>query len=150
MSLVDQIQSDIKTALKEKDEKASLVLRSLSAAFKNKEIELGKREEGLSDVEVEAIILSEIKKRKEARQQYEKGGRSDLVEEEMAEEKILEKYAPEQMSEDKLEKIIDDIIEKTEAAGMQDIGKVMKEVMAQVGNNADGSLVSLLVRKKLQ
>ena len=150
MSLKDRIQTDLKTAMKERDENTSLVLRSLVSSFKNKEIELGKREEGLNDEEMEKIIVGEIKKRKEAEEQYKKGDREELATQEANEAKILQKYAPEQMPQDKLEKIIDDIIEKTEASGMQDIGKVMKEVMVQVGNKADGSLVSSLVRKKLQ
>lgn len=150
MSLKDQIQSDLKTAMKERDDDTSLVLRSLIAAFRNKEIEMGKREEGLSEEDMEKIVMSEIKKRKEAEEQYSNAGREELAAQETAEAEVLQKYAPEQISEGELERIIDDIIDKTEAAGMQDIGKVMKEVMLQVGNKANGSLVSSLVRKKLQ
>lgn len=150
MSLQDQIQSDLKTALKEKDEKTSLVLRSLIAVFKNKEIELKKREEGLDNAEIEAIILSEIKKRKEAREQYEKGGRDDLAADEVREAEILQKYAPEQLSEEDIRQVVDDIIKETGAEGVGDMGKVMKEVMQKLGNKADGSVVNAVVREKLK
>ncbi|MDP4010260.1 MAG: GatB/YqeY domain-containing protein [Candidatus Spechtbacteria bacterium] len=150
MPLKERIQADIKEALRTKDERALLVLRSLVASIGNKAIELGKKAEGLSEEETEKVILSEIKKRKEAQGQYAKGGRQDLVESERLEEEVLKKYAPEQMSDDELGRIIDDIIQTTGAAGPQDMGKVIKEVMARVGTRASGSSVSALVKEKLK
>ena len=150
MGLKEDIQSDLKEAMKSKDEKSLLVLRSLNSAIKNKEIETGQRDDGLSDEEMEKVVLSELKKRKEAKAQYIEAGRDDLAANEAAEAKILQKYAPERMSEEQIEKIVSDIIEETGAEGMSDMGKVMKEVMAKVGNKADGSVVNSVVRGKLQ
>ncbi|MDX1608350.1 MAG: GatB/YqeY domain-containing protein [Candidatus Spechtbacterales bacterium] len=150
MSLREDIQNDLKEAVKSKNETATLVLRSLNSAIKNKEIETGQRDEGLPEEEIEKVVLSELKKRKEAKDQYVEAGRDDLAANEIAEAKILEKYAPERMGEEEIKKIIDDIIKETGASGMQDMGKVMKQVMAKVGNNADGSVVNSIVRDKLQ
>ncbi|MDX1535678.1 MAG: GatB/YqeY domain-containing protein [Candidatus Spechtbacterales bacterium] len=149
MSLKSQIQEGVKEAMKKQDEVARLVLRSLMSEIGKKEIELGKREEGLSDEEVEKVVLQELKKRKEAAEQYREGEREELAKNEEAEAVVLEQYAPEQMSEDEIKSAIDDIIKDVEPSGMQDMGAVMKAVMQKVGSSADGSKVNALVRQKL-
>lgn len=150
MALKEDIKNDLKEAIKRKDDKVVLVLRSFLAEVNKKEIELQKREEGLPDEEIENIVVQELKKRKEAAEQYKKGGRGDLAEDEEAEAAILEKYAPDQLSDEEIMSIVDDIIKETGASGMSDIGAVMKGVMAKVGNKADGSKVNTVVREKLQ
>lgn len=145
-----QIQEDIKRALKEQNELSRSVLRMLLAEIVKKEIELGKKEEGLDEEEVGRIVLREIKKRREAVEQYKKGGRDDLADEEAKEAKVLQEYAPKQVTEEELNSLINDIIKDVGANSPADMGRVMAGVMARVGGSADGSLVSRLVKEKLQ
>lgn len=148
--LKETIQEDLKTALKKKDEVTLLVLRSLFAEINNKEIELKKKEEGLDDGEIGQEVLREIKKRKDAIEQYKKGGRDDLVDSEAREMEVLQKYAPQQLSKEEITKVVDDIIKDVGASDMQDVGQVMGAVMKKLENKADGKLVSAIVKEKLQ
>lgn len=148
--LKETIQEDLKTALKKKDEVTLLVLRSLFAEINNKEIELKKKEEGLDDGEIGQEVLKEIKKRKDAIEQYKKGGRDDLVDSEAREMEVLQKYAPQQLSKEEITKVVDDIIKDVGASDMQDVGQVMGAVMKKLENKADGKLVSAIVKEKLQ
>ena len=93
--------------------------------------------------------MSEAKKRKEAISEYEKGGREDLLEKEKAELEVLEKYLPEQLSEEEIKKIAKEIIEKVEAKSIKDMGKVMAEMMTRVKGKADGSVVNKIVKELL-
>ena len=150
MSLKEKIQEDLKVVVKNRNQIASLVLRSLIAEINFRAIELKKKEEGLSDEEVEQVVLKEIKKRQDAIEQYTKGNRDDLVKNEQEEMGILNIYAPQMMGETELHRVIDDTINKIGAKDIQDAGRVIGEVIKQTGNKADGSLVSKLVRDKLQ
>jgi len=150
MSLKEKIQEDLKVAVKNRNQIVSLVLRSLIAEINSRAIELKKKEEGLSDEEVEQVVLKEIKKRQDAIEQYTKGNRDDLVKNEQEEMGILNIYAPQMMGETELHRVIDDTINKIGAKDIQDAGRVIGEVIKQTGNKADGSLVSKLVRDKLQ
>jgi len=164
-ALKQKIQQDLTAALKEKKELELSVLRMLNAAIINKEkekrykiskvkTELGEeeleKESGLSEDEVLEIIFSEIKKRKEAALLFEKGKRMDLSEKERAEAKILEKYLPEQLSEEEIKKLAKEAIGKTGAAEIKDMGKVMAELMPKLKGRADGSLVSKVVKEILE
>ena len=150
MASKQQIQEDIKKALKEQNELSRSVLRMLLAEIVKSEIELGKKEEGLNEEEVGRIVLREIKKRAEAVEQYKKGGRDDLADQEVKEAAVLQEYAPKQASEEELNSLINDIIKDVGAKNPADMGRVIKEVMARVEGYADGSLVSRLVKEKLQ
>ena len=150
MSLKETIQEDIKIALRKKNEIVLLVLRSLFAEINNKEIELKKKEEGLSDEEIGQVILREIKKRQDAIEQFKKGGRDDLVDSEAREMEVLQKYAPQQLSEEEVVKVVDNVIKEVGASNMQDVGHVMGAVMKKLENKADGKLVSAIVKEKLQ
>lgn len=101
--LKSQIQSDFKEAYKEKRTLEIGALRMLMTAIKNKEIEKGKKEKGLSDEEIIEVVTSQIKERKKAAGEYKKGGRKELAEKEEKEAEILEKYLPEQLSQAKKE-----------------------------------------------
>jgi len=172
-ALKQKIQQDLTTALREKRELELSVLRMLNAAITNKEkakrykiskekpelteAELGK-ESGLLEDEVLEIISSEIKKRKEAALLFEKGKRMDLSEKEKEEAKILEKYLPEQLSEEEIKKLARDIIaalqaslvpEEREKIGIKDTGKIMAGLMPKLKGKADGSLVSKIIRELL-
>jgi len=163
MSLKEKIQSDIKTAMQEKQAEKLSVLRMVMAAVLNKEKEkrakLSKEEQDekklselseLSDEETLEVITSEAKKRKDSIEQYEKGNRQDLADQEKSELKILDEYLPEQMDEDEVRKIIADKIKELGASGPQDTGKVMGAVMGQLKGKADGNLVNEIVQEELK
>lgn len=164
MNLKTKIQQDLKTALKKKEELESLVLRLLLAAILNREKEkrykLSKtkpelsgeeleKESQLIDEEVIEVISSEIKKRKEAILEFEKGQRQDLVEKEKKEMEILQKYLPEQLSGEEIKKLAKEAIEKIGASEIKDMGKIMAELMPKVKGRAEGSLVSKIVKELL-
>jgi len=146
--LFDQVNNHIKEAMKGKEEKRLSTLRMLLASLKNKKIDLGVGKE-LTDTDVLMVIKSEIKKRKDSIEAYENGGRNDLADSEKEEISILEKYMPEQMSVEELEKIVKDTISEVGAKGAADFGKVMGVVMSKAKGQADGNVVSAMVKKNL-
>jgi len=162
--LKEEIQNTITRAMKEGNEVVCSTLRMLSAAIVSKEKEkrykISKQkpdlnEEGLikesqlTDEEIVDVIVSEIKKRKDSVAAYERGKREDLVKREKAEIEVLQKYLPEQLSEQELKKIIQEAIAKTGAKEIKDIGKVMAELAPKVKGKADNSLVSKTVKDLL-
>ncbi len=147
--LLDRINEDYKNAMKDKDEVRRQTINLLKSALKYREIELREKGKEMNDEEIISVIQREIKKRKEALELYEKGGRVDLAEKEKAEIAILESYLPKQLSEEELNTIIDEVITHTGAKSLSDVGKVMKEVMPRVKGRADGNIVKALVEKKL-
>lgn len=164
MLIKEKITTDLKKALKEKLSAEISTLRMLQAALLNKEKEkrakLAKekeeikeeelaKESQLTDDEIIDVISSEIKKRKEAIEGFEKGERQDLVEKEKKEVEILEKYLPEQLSEEEIKKLAKEAISKVGDSGPQDMGKVMGELMPKVKGKAEGGLVSKLVKELL-
>ncbi|MDP2910192.1 MAG: GatB/YqeY domain-containing protein [bacterium] len=149
-----EIQQELKKAVKGGDEINRSTLRMVLAAVSNKEKEKRYKEKAeaevqLTEEEMIEVISSEAKKRKEAIREYEKGGRQDLAEKEKAELKILEKYLPEQLSEEAIRKLAQQAVEKTKASEMKDMGKVMAELMPQVKGKADGAIVSQIVKELL-
>jgi uncharacterized protein YqeY len=150
MSLKDRILEDLKAALKSKQKEKLSTLRLLSAAIRNKEIELRRTEEGLGDDEVIGVVSAEIKKRREAIEHYEKAGRRELAERERAEIEVLAQYMPEPMSEEEIRQRVLGIIGEIGAAGVKDTGKVMKLIMPVVKGRADGALVSRIVQEELE
>lgn len=150
MSLAEKINQDFLTAFKAKQDTEVSVLRMLKASLTNKEIEkkLPKGDK-LSDDDILAVIKSEIKKRKDSSLSYSQAGRNDLSEQEDKEVVILDKYLPEQMSEDEVKNIIIQVIKETGASGPADFGKVMGAVMVKTKNQADGQIVSKIVKEEL-
>lgn len=146
--MFDQINNDLKQAMRDKDAFKLSTLRMLLAALKNKKIELG-QDAVLTDEVVTSAIKTEIKKRKDSVTAYTDGGRQDLADNEKKEIEILEKYMPEQMSEAEVEKIVKDTIEQLDASSPSDFGKVMGAAMAKTKGQADGNMVSSLVKKNL-
>ena len=145
MKTINKLDEMYKQAFKEKKEAAVLTLRSLKAEIKNKEIEKKKE---LTEEEIIKVVKTEIKKRQDAIEQYEKGDRPELAKKEAEESKILEQFLPEQMSDEELEKIVKTVVEKNLDFG-PNFGKIMGEVMKEVGDKADGSKVSQMVKKIL-
>ncbi len=146
MGLREQIDADTKDALKAGAKDKLSTLRMLNAALKNKQID---KRRPLTEEEVIETVRSLIKQRKDSIEQFEKGGRRDLVEKETAEVAVLEVYLPQQLSREELETMVRDAVTSTGAAGAKDMGKVMKALIPLVGGRADGKLVSELVKHAL-
>ena len=147
MSLVGKINADLIAAMKSKDEVRLNVLRMLKSELKYKAIDTGN---DLSDEEAIAVLSSAAKKRSEAIDEYRRGGREDLVNQEIAEFEIIREYLPEQFSEEELKGLVDKTIAETSAVSMKDFGTVMKSLMPKVRGRADGKTVNVVVRNILQ
>ncbi|MFZ3062616.1 MAG: GatB/YqeY domain-containing protein [Actinomycetota bacterium] len=146
MSLKEKISEDMKASLKGGEKERLSTLRMLISAIKYTEIE--KRQE-LKNEDVLEVISREIKRRREAVEEYRKGNRPDLVEKEEREAKILEEYLPPQLSDAEIEAIVKEVIDETGAMGPRDIGKVMGLVMPRVKGRADGRKVNDIVGRLL-
>ncbi len=146
MSLKSQIKDELITAMKAKDEFQTSILRMLSSAFKNKEIDLGHE---LSDEEALAVIKTMLKQGKDALVDYQSGGREDLVVKQEKENQFLERFMPEQISDEEIEKLATEVIAETGATSPADMGKVMGTVMKKAGGLADGNRVREIVQKLL-
>ena len=149
MSLKQKILEDLKAAMKAGETTKRDTLRMLDSMVKNVEIEKKKREEGLSDAEVQEVVMKAIKQRKDAMEQYRAGGREDLVEKESAEVEVLLAYMPAQMSEVEVTAAVEKIIAETGATTKAEIGKVMGAAMGRLKGQADGNLVKKIVEEKL-
>lgn len=147
MGLREQIPENLKSALRQKRSLELNVLRMLQASIKNKEID--NRGE-LNDEQIVQVISSEIKKRREAEQEYIKVNREDAAELERMEIDILMKYMPEQLSEEEIITKSLEVISEVGAHGLKDMGTVMKSVMSQLKGKADGKLVNRIVRDELE
>jgi hypothetical protein len=146
MALKEQLDADLKAAMKDKDQLKLSVVRMLKSAIKYREIELMK---SLDDAGVQAVIHSEIKRHRDSVEQYRGGHREDLASKEEAEIAILQLYQPAQLSPEELAKIVDGVIARVGAQGPKDMGKVMKELLPEVQGKAEGKAVSELVKAKL-
>lgn len=144
--VADRLTAQIKEALKAGDRIRLATLRLLAAAVKNREVELGHE---LTEEELVEVAGREVKRRKEAAEAFDGGGRPELAEKERAEQAILETYLPEQLSDQDLERVIDQAIAATGAAGPGDVGKVMGNVMAAHKGRVDGGAVNRMVRERL-
>ncbi len=146
MSLQDQLNNDMKDAMRAKDALRLNTIRQLRSAIKNKEIEVGK---SLEDEAVIGVISTQVKQRREAAQMYRDNERPDLADKEESEMAVLQSYLPAQLSEAELRTIISAVIAEVGAASPADMGKVMGPVMAKTRGCADGKLVNQLVRELL-
>jgi hypothetical protein len=149
MSLKTKIDEDLKEALLARDAARVTVLRGLKATILDAEVAQAKRETGLEDDEIAKLVLKEIKKRQEAIEVYSVNGREELVEAEESEAKVLECYAPKQMSEDEIKTKIDEVLINIPGVTMKDMGRVIGEVKGLVGNAADGAVIAKLVKERL-
>ncbi|PIR87713.1 MAG: glutamyl-tRNA amidotransferase [Candidatus Harrisonbacteria bacterium CG10_big_fil_rev_8_21_14_0_10_45_28] len=146
MSIKEQISADIKTAMKSKDSVKLMVLRGLSSSFSNKEIELRSSGKEATDEDYLKVVASEAKKRKDSIEAFTSGGRADLADKEKVELEILSGYLPTQMSREEAEAKVKSILESNPEA-KTNIGQAMKLVMAEIGQSADGKMISELVRQ---
>ena len=147
MSLKLQIISDLTASMKAQDSARTSTLRMVKAGIVNREIEKGSE---LDDEELSKLLRSMTKQRRDSIEQFEKGGRPELVAKEQAEIKVIEAYLPQAASQDEIENAVAAAIAETGAASMKDMGKVMKAAQAALaGKNADGRAVSEAVKAKL-
>ncbi|MGQ9604216.1 MAG: GatB/YqeY domain-containing protein [bacterium] len=146
MDLISRLSEDQKAAMKSGDGTRLALLRLLRTRIREAEVE---KRSNLSDEDLYRVIQSEVKRRKEAIELFEKGGRGDLAKREKEEIAILESYLPEKVSEDEIVKEATRAIEDAQASGPQDFGKVMKILMPKLVGKADGSVVSKIVRDLL-
>jgi len=147
MSLSKQIVSDLTAAMKAQDATALSTLRMVKAAMMNRQIEKGSE---LDDDDMQKLLRSLVKQRRDSIEQYEKAGRQELVDKETAEIKVIETYLPQAASQEEIEQAVAAAIAETSATSMKDMGKVMKAVQAALaGKNADGRTISETVKAKL-
>ena len=147
MSLRDQILADMTAAMKAKDAARTSTLRMLKSAIDYREKEKG---EALDDEDLTKLLRSQLKQRRDSVDQYQKGGRQDLVEKETAEIAVIEAYLPQAASVEEIEQAVMTAISETGATSMKEMGAVMKATMVILaGKNPDGRTVSETVKKKL-
>lgn len=139
----------MKAALLGGDRFAADVIRGLKAAILNEEVAKGKREEGLSDNEIEQVIAHEVKKRRESIALYEQNAREDLADDEKKEVEVIEKYLPKQLTDDEIRTLVDEAISTLDASGPQMLGQVIGAVKAKAGTSADGAVVARIVKEQL-
>lgn len=148
MSISKQLNEDIKTAMKAKDKVSLEALRALKTAFTLAKTEKGVGAELEEDEELK-IVQKLIKQRKDSATLYKDQSREDLYEKEIAEAAVIEKYLPEQLSDEELEAAVKAIIEKTGASSMKDMGKVMGMASNELSGKADGKSISIKVKALL-
>ncbi len=146
MSLIEEIDDELKDAMRARDAERRDTLRLILNALKNSEKEL---QRPLSEDEELQVLQRERKRRVEAAEAFRGGGREERAEAEERELDVLEEFMPEPLSEDEVEEIVDDVIAEVGATSMADLGRVMADVMPQIAGRADGSQVSQIVREKL-
>lgn len=148
MSLIQQIDVDLKVAMMAKDEINLGVLRMLKAALKNRAVEIIKPLEELSDEEVVAVLKTESKKRKESIEIFEKNSRADLADKEKSELVIIEKYLPRQIGAEKLKAKIAETIAEMPENDRKNFGAIMKKVMAKYSGQIDGKIASAIIKEQ--
>jgi uncharacterized protein YqeY len=147
MTLTKQIVADLTTAMKAQDANRTSTLRMVKAAMMNRQIEKGSE---LDDDDMQKLLRSLVKQRRDSVEQYEKAGRQELVDKEKAEIEVIETYLPQAASREEIEQVVTAAIAETGATSMKDMGGVMKAAQAALaGKNADGRVVSEFVKAKL-
>jgi uncharacterized protein len=148
MSLSKQIVSDLTASMKAQDASRTSTLRMVKAAMMNRQIEKGSE---LDDDDVQKLLRSLVKQRRDSIEQYDKAGRQELVAKEQAEIDVIESYLPQAASAEVIEQAVMAAIAGTGATSIKDMGKVMKAAQAALaGKNADGKTISEVVKTKLQ
>ncbi|WP_077327057.1 GatB/YqeY domain-containing protein [Virgibacillus siamensis] len=147
MTLMEQLNQDMKRAMKSKDKESLAVIRMVKASLQNESIKLGNKD--LSEDEELSVLSRELKQRKDSLQEFKSAGRDDLVKKLETEINILQEYMPEQLSEGELEAVVQTTIQEVNATSKKDMGKVMSAIMPKVKGKADGSQINKLVQKHL-
>ena len=145
-----KIEQDLKAALLAGDKSKTTTLRGLKSVLLNAKIAAGKRDSGLSDDEVLKELVKQSKQRQESADMYQQGGDPGRAEAELAEKSVIDSYLPAQLGEEELNRLIDEAIAQTGAAGMQAMGQVIGHVKSKAGATADGAVIARLVKERLQ
>ena len=147
MSLSEQIIADLTASMKAQDAQRTSTLRMVKAAMMNRKIEKGSE---LDDDEMQKLLRSLVKQRRDSIEQYEKAGRQELVDKEQAEVAVIETYLPQAASQEEIEAAVTAAIAETGATSLKDMGRVMKATQTLLaGKNADGKAVADTVKAKL-
>ena len=147
MDIITKLENDYTQAFKSKNELVVLVLRGLKTAITNAEI--AKNREALTELEIIKLLKTEVKRRKDAAQMYDKGNRADLATKERQEIEIIMPYLPAELDENDIKNKVIEMIQKLGAQTPADTGKVMGAVMKELGAMADGSVVGKIVKEEL-
>jgi uncharacterized protein YqeY len=149
MSIKQQLDVDLKTAMLGGDKILATTLRGLKSAVLNIEIAEGKREQGLDDQAIVGLFQKEAKKRQESADLYIQGGNKEKAELELVEKQVIEKYLPAQITDEELADIIGSSISAVGATSMQDMGKVIGLVKSKTEGRADGGRIANAVKERL-
>ncbi len=148
MNLQDKVMTAMKEAMKSKDTNALTSLRAIKSALLLAQTETGAKAEISEDDEIK-LLQKLVKQRKESAAIFAEQGRNDLAQPELDQVAVIEQFLPEQMSEVEITRVVSEIISKTGAIGMQDMGKVMGMVSKELAGKADGKTISLIVKQQL-
>ena len=148
MGLLDQIRADLTAAMRSQDKLVISTLRSVVAAVQEAEV-AGASATTLDDEQVQKVVAAQAKRRVEAAEAFDQGGRTEKAADERAELKILESYLPEQLDQDALTEIIERILSECGFSTMADMGQAMKAINAEVAGKAEGRLIAELVKSRL-
>ena len=146
MTILERLNSDLKEAMKNKDSFSLSVIRMAKGAI---QLEAINKKKELSEDELVAIISKQIKLRKDSIVEFEKAGRNDLVEQNQKEVDLLNKYMPEQFSDEEINNIIDEVFEKINPTSSKDMGLIMKEISPKLRGKADMGYVNGIIKNKL-
>ncbi|CAL9494129.1 putative protein YqeY [Nocardiopsis dassonvillei] len=146
--LKDRLKNDLTTAIKARDKVRTGTLRMVLAAISTEEA-AGSAQRALGDDEVVKLLTREAKKRREAAEAFDKGGRPEQAEAERAESEVISDYLPKQLTDDELSALVAAAVEEAGAQGPRDMGKVMKVVNPRIAGRAEGSRVAAEVKRRL-
>lgn len=148
-TIYDQITDGMKTAMRAKDTVALSALRGLKTALQNAQVAKGNVHEQLPEAEAQAVVRKQIKQREDSVRMYTEAGRTELVEKEQAEMKVLATFLPAEMTEAEILPVLESVIAELGATGRKDMGRVMKEMQARTEGRAPGRVLSALVASRL-
>ncbi|OYD07663.1 GatB/YqeY domain-containing protein [Paludifilum halophilum] len=147
MTLMERLNSDMKTAMKNKDKTKLSVIRMVRSSLKNEEIKLNRP---LTEEDALNVISRELKQQKDSLNEFEQADRKDLAEKARADIAVLQEYLPEPLTEEEVRGIVREAIQESGATSKADMGQVMKIVIPRVKGRADGKMVNRLVQEALQ
>lgn len=150
MSLKQQIDQDLKQAMLGGDKTLTETLRGIKSAVLNAEIAGNKRDSGLSDDEMVQILSKEAKKRQESADLYKQGGNEAKAQAELTEKEVIQKYLPEQLSEEDVKKLVEEVLSSLGEVNHQQMGQIIGQVKQKAGPSADGAVIARLVKERLQ
>ena len=145
--IINKIQDELKAAMKQAEKEKVLAIRNILEKIKKNQVDSKKE---LNENDIITIVSKYAKQLKDSIKQFKAGNRLDLVEKEEKELKIVEQFLPKQLSENEIDKIVQDVIKKLNAKSMSDMGMVMKEIMSITKGAADGTIISTSVRNYLK